>query len=148
MGRPKSLAAKQIERRLSSIRKIADVTQVRSGWIHYIRKALGMTQKNLAHAANLSVPTIAHMERREPEGRVTIETLRKLAAAMDCDLIYAIVPRKPVNEILRQQALAKATEILRAADIQMQLEDQKVKESFKARVSALADQLVADGDVW
>jgi hypothetical protein len=67
---------------------------------------------------------------------------------MGCEFIYAIVPKKAVASLLREKALAKAADIIRNADLQMTLEDQRVTGSIKARIARLADQLVASGDVW
>jgi predicted DNA-binding mobile mystery protein A len=107
-----------------------------------------MSLSNLAKASGLSIATVAKMEKREIEGRITIESLRKLADAAGCDLVYAIVPRKKIAVLLRERAMVKAEALLRNADVQMTLEDQQVQGSLKARIRRLADQLVAEGNVW
>ena len=148
VNRAKSLAAVQVERRLSRLRRIVKDATVRPGWIYFIRHAFGMTQNDLAKAAKLSAATVAQMEHREPEGRITLETLRKLANAMDCDMVCAIVPRKPIAKIVRERAIAKATEIIQRADEHMTLEDQRVKGSLKERIERLAEHLIDTDSVW
>jgi predicted DNA-binding mobile mystery protein A len=142
------LASDQIERRFSAIRKTAKHMRIHPGWIHFVRMALGMSLADLAKASKLAPATVAQMEQREPEGRITIESLRRLADASGCELVYAIVPKTKVSALLKQRALLKAEATIRAADIQMSLEDQRVSVSMKSRIQRLAAQLVRDGKVW
>ncbi len=113
-----------------------------------MRNALSMTQKNLAKLLNSNIATVSQTEKRETTGKVTLDTLRKIANAMECELIYAFVPKKEIKSILRQKALEKAEIIVRQADTHMTLEDQKVENSLRKRVERLADKLIAKGDVW
>jgi predicted DNA-binding mobile mystery protein A len=138
----------QLERRLKPLRKNIENTHIRSGWIHSMRVALGMSLDTLARLSDASISTIAGIEKREPQGKVTLETLRKIATAMDCELIYAIVPKKEIKAILKERAYSKAEKVLSRADTHMTLEDQKVRQSMKERIQLLADRLLADGDVW
>lgn len=48
----------------------------------------GMTQKDLAKAANLTQSVIARLERKKATPQ--LDTLLKVAAALDCDL--AVIP--------------------------------------------------------
>lgn len=143
-----SLALIQIERRLKPLRKLVNNTKLRMGWIHYIRVALGMSLKTLAKRAGSSISTVAQSEKREAQGKVTLETLRKMAAAMDCEFIYAFVPKDDIQSILKKRALEKAKKILTQADTHMTLEDQQVRQDMKERVERLAEKLITDGDVW
>jgi predicted DNA-binding mobile mystery protein A len=138
----------QLERRLKPLRKNIENTHIRSGWIHSMRVALGMSLDTLARLSDASISTIAGIEKREPQGKVTLETLRKIATAMDCELIYAIVPKKEIRAVLKERAYSKAEKVLSRADTHMTLEDQKVRQSMKERIQLLADRLLADGDVW
>ena len=143
-----NLGILQVDRRTQSIKKLAKHAQIRTGWISYMRNAFGMRLKDLAVRAGVATPTAAQAERRESDGKVTLETLRKMANAMECDLIYAFVPRKTVQATLQEQALRKASQILSRADTHMSLEDQKVEEPLKNRVNRLAQKLIDEGDVW
>lgn len=148
MGKINELALSQIERRLKPIRAVAKNTKVRQGWIHYIRHALGMTLKNLGDRASVSIGTIAQAERGEVSGKITISTLKKMAEAMECEFVYAFVPKKSVKDILNKNALDKATRILLVADTHMELEDQQVTQDIKIRIKSLANKLIEKGDVW
>ena len=143
-----NLALKQIERRLKLLKKQSENMRVRTGWIRYIRTALGMNLETLAKRSRLSVSTLSQNEKREGQGKVTLETLKKMAAAMDCELVYAIIPRTDLGSAIKEQAQSKATRILRKADTHMTLEDQTVQSSMKERIETLSEKLIKDGDIW
>jgi len=146
--RPTKLAMQQIERRLKNLRVFAKDANIRTGWISYMREALCMTQSVLAKAAGLNQVTVLQIEKREKAGKVTIQTMRKIAAAMDCEFVYALVPKQDLGDFLKEKALAKATRIVREADVHMILEDQRVSEDIKERIERVAEDLLAKGDIW
>ena len=148
MKRPDKLAMQQIERRLNKLATIAKDAHVRTGWIAYMRQAMFMTLSNLAKASDLSPATVQQIEKREKVGKVTIETMRKIAAAMECEFVYALVPKQELSAFLKKKASAKATRIIREADVQMTLEDQRVSEDIKDRIDRVAEDLLAKGDIW
>ncbi|MGK5081952.1 helix-turn-helix domain-containing protein [Bdellovibrionota bacterium FG-1] len=143
-----SLAIEQANRRLKSIRKALPDTKVRPGWIRYMRQSLSMTLKQLATRTGLSIPTVAQAERGEAVGKVTINTLKTMAQAMDCELIYAFVPKTDLDQLMKKAALKKAAILLSTADVHMTLEDQRVNESVEKRIERLAEKLLKKGDVW
>lgn len=119
-----------------------------TGWIKQVREALGMTLGKLGEACKLAPSTIAQAERGEVAGKITVETLRKTAEAMNCDFVYAFVPKSDLNLFLEKKAYEKAKRILQTADLHMSLEDQKVKVSLETRIQRLKSQLIAEGKVW
>jgi len=121
MKRPDKLAMQQIERRLKKLGTIAKDAHVPTGWIAYMRQAMFMTLSNLAKASDLSPATVQQIEKREKVGKVTIESMRKIAAAMECEFVYALVPKQELSAFLKKKASAKATRIIREADVQMTL---------------------------
>lgn len=148
MKHPDPLALVQVNRRLKSLRKMLPDADVRPGWIRYMRQAFNMTLSQLATRAGLSTPTVAQAERGEAAGKVTLNTLKTMAKAMDCEFVYAFVPKTDVDELMKKAALEKAVNILTSADQHMELENQRVKQSFQERVERLAEKLLKNGDVW
>ncbi len=142
------LALKQIDRRLNRLRSVMEATQVSPGWISFMRKAMCMTLDTLAKQTKLSKPNVQKMEKREREGKVTLETLEKIARAMDCELIYAFVPKQEVHKTLMDKARKKATKLIQKTDAHMVLEGQQVKQKFEDRVEHLASALFEKGDIW
>ena len=85
----------------------------RAGWVREIRTALGLSQSQLAARAGLSRATVQQMERAEAERRITIASLDKLAAAMDCRVAIAILPKGgSLEDVRRRQAAMKAEHLL------------------------------------
>ena len=148
MKPPAKLAMQQIERRLKKLRLVAKDARIAIGWIRYMREAMCMTQTILAKAAGLNQVTVLQIEKRESAGKVTIQTMRKMAAAMDCEFVYAIVPKQNLGDLLKKKAFTKATQFVREADVHMALEDQRVTEDIKDRIDRIAEELLAKGDIW
>lgn len=85
----------------------------RTGWVREIRTALGLSQSQLAKRAGVSRATVQQMERAEAQRRITLASLDKLAAAMDCQVAIAILPRGgTLEDVRRRQAAMKADAIL------------------------------------
>lgn len=142
------LSLSQFERRFETLRSLKDKTKVREGWIKYMRGALGLTLNDLAKLVSLSRISVAQVERREIDGKVTIATLKKMAEAMECEFVYSFVPKKELKSLIRDQAIAKATKLLDVADLHMKLEMQKVESDRSERIERLAQALIEKGDIW
>lgn len=119
------------------------------GWIRAIRDALGMTSRQLASRLGVSQVAVTKLERSEVDGSARLESLRRAAAALDCDLVYALVPRSTLDETVRQRASLLAGQDLHKVDRTMRLEDQALTdEQLTARVTDYADKLVTAGRLW
>jgi len=94
------------------------------------------------------VATVAQIEQREATGNVTLDSLKKMAEALESELVYAFVPRAKIQSVLREKAFEKAKEILSNADTHMALEDQRVEQNLDERVERLATKLMEENDVW
>jgi predicted DNA-binding mobile mystery protein A len=139
----------QVERRVKPLREMAPKTQVLKGWIHYIRTSFGMSQQKLAELSGSGGKSCVNdAEKRELQGKIQIQTIQKYANAMDCEFIYAIVPRKNIEEILKERAYKKAKGLIEAGNIHMKLEEQEVVTNLDEQIHILADDLLKSGDVW
>jgi len=88
-------------------RRAAKDTRPPHGWIREIREALGMSTRQLARLAKMNVSTVSNLEHSERRGTVKLASLRKLAKALHCELVYALVPSKTLERILRDRAHAQ-----------------------------------------
>lgn len=119
----RALARKNIELRLSPLRDM--VTQrPQRGWIRAIREALGMTTEQLGKRIGVSQPRVIALEKAETEDVVMLKTLREAAAAMECELVYMLVPKRPLDEIVSARAERRADDELSRLHHTMQLENQ------------------------
>lgn len=123
-----SLARKQLEKRLAPLRE-AEITVPPRGWMKAIREALGMTARQLAARMRVSPSRIPVIEKAEVTGSTTIKTLRETAEAMNCTFVYAFVPIKPLDEILRERAIQKVRKDIARLDHTMRLENQALLKS-------------------
>jgi len=98
------------------------------GWIKAVREALGMTTAQLAKRLGVKQPTVVAMQQSEAKGTIELATLRRVAEALDCTLVYALVPNKPLEATVRERARLFARRRRGAVEHSMLLEDQKVTE--------------------
>jgi predicted DNA-binding mobile mystery protein A len=69
--------------------------------------------------------TVASFEKSEAADRITLQTLRRYAEALDCELVYAIVPKNgSLKQLEETRVRAKAERDVRAVEHTMALEDQ------------------------
>ena len=120
------LGVKQLDERLRPIRKLTSRDVPKGGWIRSLRSALGLAGVDLARRLGIAPSSVAALENSEAAGTVSLNTLRKAAAAMDCDLVYAIVPRSSIGKVLERRANEKAEAMLRHVGQSMNLEAQGV----------------------
>jgi predicted DNA-binding mobile mystery protein A len=122
----KRLRLRQLEERLAPWRPLKTLSNPRGGWVRAIRQALGMGVTQLAERAGVRPPTILDFEKREAEGTITLNSLRRLAEAMDSTLVYALVPNSTLAEEVAGQALKKARAARSRVGHSMALEAQGV----------------------
>lgn len=117
---------RQLSQYLNSIESFKAVKLPAKGWVRALRDGLGMSRRQLADRLGLSTSRIQRLEEDEVSGAVTIKTLRKTAEAMDCVLVYAIIPRESLEAIIKKQANKKAIQYLQDSSHSMKLEDQEI----------------------
>jgi len=141
-------ARNALERDLAP-RRAQRVVAPPKGWIRAIRDALGMTTRELADRLGVRQPAIVQLEQAEAAGGITLETLRRVADALGCDLEYALVPRKPLDELVRDQARKKARAQIDRVDATMALEGQRTDADVREReLEMLADELIDKRGLW
>jgi len=141
---PVGLARKQLERRLAPLRKAPEFARPVRGWIKAVREALGMTAAQLGARIGVSQSRIARIEKDEAEDAVTLATLRRVAEGLDCTLVYALVPNRPLDEIMAERARAAADAQLKRTHHSMRLENQALdKSDLEAERERLALEILA-----
>ena len=102
-----------------------------------------MSMRQLAGRVGLTKSAIAALENREAEGRVTLESLSKLAEALESELVYFVVPKRTLEETMRRRALALAERLAQTVEETMEREMQRTSAEQRERlVQSLADQLL------
>jgi predicted DNA-binding mobile mystery protein A len=101
------------------------------GWIKALREALGMSTAQLANRLGIKQPSMVALEQSEAKGTIELATLRRVAEALDCTLVYALIPNKPLETTLRDRARVFARRRRGPVEHSMLLEDQKVNPRAK-----------------
>jgi transcriptional regulator with XRE-family HTH domain len=91
-------------------------------WIRIVRTYLRMTQENLARRTGIAQPNLADIE--NGKGDPQLSTIKTIFDALSCDIALVPKPRKPLNEIVRDQARAVALDRLKQSMGTMALEGQ------------------------
>ena len=119
------------------------------GWVRAIRDALGMSSRQLAARMDISQPAVAQLERSEADGVVQLDTLRRAAEALECDLVYALVPRASLTEIIGNRARTVARVDIATVDRTMRLEQQGLTtDQLERRIDDYAARLITAGRLW
>ena len=134
----------QLDEQLRPWMRLPTKSLPKPGWVQTIRKALGMTTKQLGARIGMAQPNVTKLEKAEQRGAVTLATLRRAAEGLDCDLVYAFVPRNgSLEETVRRRARAVAERELGRVSHSMVLESQGVAEKYqKIQRGQLVDQLL------
>ncbi len=90
-----NLQRHQLDNRLKRIINIKGEDIPAQGWVKAIRESLGIPATLLAKKLGISQPTLSELEKYEAKGSITINSLKKMADALNCDLKYFIIPREP-----------------------------------------------------
>lgn len=114
----------------------------RNGWIASIRQALGMSKTQLAKRIGVTRPSLDELESNEAKETITLVSLRKVADALGCDLHYVLVPRKPLERQIAEQALRKARSRLGRVNQSQALEASALEaDSLSRAIEDLAKEL-------
>ncbi len=116
-----------------------------TGWIGEIRRALGMSARQLASRLNVTGPAVSQYEKGEVNRTITLATLEKVAAALGCEFVYALVPKVSLDDLLLRRARRLATDMIERTSHSMHLEHQDVSErEIKKQIEDLTHQLLVD----
>lgn len=138
------LQIRQLDKQLARWRMPARSPAPRTGWLRAIRHALGMSTSQLARRLGISQPRVLKLEKAEIDGSVTLASLRKAAEALGCEFVYALVPREPLEDMVRKQADRVAKAELRSVSHTMALEKQGTSKAVESQqLKALRERLLA-----
>ena len=113
------------------------------GWLKSIREALGITATQLAKRLGVATSSVTRLETSEADDTISLGTLRRAAEALDCELVYSLVPKKTLAETLEARASSKARHQMLAINHTMALEAQATsQDAIAAQTRALTQALL------
>ena len=148
----RSQVAEQARRVLDSKFRAGTVESIRArprgGWIRSIRTALGMSQDVRAERLGISRVAVTKLESAELHGGITVSKLSEVAAALDCQLVYALIPNTSLDDTVRRRATQIVSQHASYVGATMALENQAVDPNEAQLIGRLIDDVVDSGDLW
>jgi predicted DNA-binding mobile mystery protein A len=113
------------------------------GWLRAVREAFGLTSAAAASKIGISRQAYSQVEVRESRGTVTLENLGRAATALNCDLVYFLLPRTVAGETFAALAARNDPEAkhLRDSERSMTLEGQQSMDEVDSKNIGLAKQI-------
>jgi predicted DNA-binding mobile mystery protein A len=137
------LRLEQLQSSLNPYRILLGKRPPLRGWLKEIRVALGATERQQASRLGITGSSVHKSEQSEADERITLGHLRKMADSLDCDLVYALVPRKPLPDVVHARAEQLAKQEVHGVAHTMSLEDQRpANERIQKQVARRTEELL------
>jgi predicted DNA-binding mobile mystery protein A len=141
----RATARRQLDKKLTSLQNAEQLAPPPRGWVKAIREALGMTTAQLGQRLGVVQSRVIAIEKAEADRSITLKSLEKAAQALDCRLVYALVPRNSLEDTVKKRASLMAKNRLKSASHTMALEAQGVdaadeNEQFNRLVQQLVEK--------
>lgn len=108
-----------------------------------------MSTTELAARIGVSQQAIPGLERSERDDTIKLDTLRKVADGLDCDVVCVLVPRRSLEDAVALQARHQATRHLGPVAHHSRLEDQSVDtDDTAAQLDELAARFIDRRGLW
>ncbi|HEX4431826.1 MAG TPA: mobile mystery protein A [Frankiaceae bacterium] len=140
-------ARRALDRRLDVLPPAASLQPPHDGWVRAIRDALGMSLADLGQRMGIAAQSVAALEAAERSGGIKLDSLRRAADALDCDLAYVLLPRHSLEATVRKAAVAVVEREAAAVQQTMRLEDQDTVLDDTALGEA-AQAVIRSGRTW
>lgn len=92
-----------LDRTLRAFKAAASIEPPQQGWIKVIRNALAMSVDQLAARVGVTPAQLAELEEAEASGHAPLRDVRRVAAALDCKIVYGLVPQDTLKGLIEQQ---------------------------------------------
>ena len=114
-----------------------------------IREALGMTGVQFARRLRVTPQSAEALEKSEANGTVQLKTLRRAAEALNCRLVYALVPNSSLEGNVAARARKIAVRDLGRVAHTMALEAQGTGDAdIEERIRAYIRDTLSERDLW
>jgi predicted DNA-binding mobile mystery protein A len=108
-----------------------------------IRQALGITQKQLAKRLKTSQPLISRIE--DNIESCTLKTIVRVARALECEFLGALVSKETLEAMIKKQAEKKAQSMVNRTFANMAMEQQAPGyKAYEYQLKKLTEELAAN----
>lgn len=142
-------ARRNLDSRFRRVREFTNERPPHKGWIRAIRDALGMSREELGDRLGVSQQAVAEFEASEIRGAIQLDTLKRVAESLECDVVYFLIPRRELDEMVRDRAMDQARNYLSRVSHHSRLEDQQLDEPRELdQLRDLAEHYIDRRGLW
>jgi predicted DNA-binding mobile mystery protein A len=141
------LIMEQLDAKILQLKKVENLVIPSSGWVYSIRKALGMSMRQLGNRMGITPQSVKEIEEREQNETISIKVLRQFGKSLNLKLIYGFIPQSGnLEDIIEKRAYELAMEIVNRTSISMKLEDQennpaRIQKAIKEKANEIKTEM-------
>ncbi len=145
----RAIPRRRLDQRFSSMKPETRYRPPPKGWVRAVRDALGMSGAQLGRRMGVTAQSVADLEKSEASGTIQLKTLRRVAEALDCVVVYALLPRSSLEDMVQGRAREIARkELVRIAHT-MDLEAQGLsQEEREEQIETFIRDHLRERDLW
>ena len=145
----KAVPRQRLDQRFSSMKPESLYRPPPKGWIRAIRDALGMSGARLGQRMGVKAQSVADIEKSEASGTIQLKTLRRVAEALDCIVVYALVPKSSLDDMVQRRASEIARKELDRIAHTMDLEAQGLSQREREeQIETYIRDHLRERDLW
>ena len=142
-------ARQRLDARLLTIKPEERFRSPPKGWVRAIREALSMSGVQFAARLGIRPQSVEALEKSEAIGTIQLKTLRRAAEALECTLVYVLVPNTSLDQAVRERARKIAMRDLGRVAHTMKLEAQETGDAdLEARIDTYIRNTLKERDLW
>jgi ribosome-binding protein aMBF1 (putative translation factor) len=105
----RAIEREKLDREQRYFRYAARTASYYPNWLRRVRQALGVHVTDMARELDVNPSVIYRLEKSEDKKAISLRAMEKAAGAMDCKVVYAIVPRggKTLLELAERRRWAR-----------------------------------------
>lgn len=139
----------RLDERLDGLRPTDRSKAPPKGGVRALRDAIGMTGAQLGARMGIRPQTVETIEKSEAAGAIQLNTLQRAAEALDCTLVYALVPNTALEAMVNARARKIAVRELQRVAHTMRLEAQGTDDAdLEAGIQTYIRDRLSDRDLW
>jgi predicted DNA-binding mobile mystery protein A len=147
-NRSLSRARRSLDTKLAALRPTDQYQPPSKGWIRALRSSIGLSSAGLGKRMGLRSQSIDDLEKSESAGTISIDTLRRVGRALDCTVVYALVPNSSLEATVQRQAELLAKAAIAGVSHTMALEDQQVTGEIQQQLADYIEDHISERDLW
>jgi transcriptional regulator with XRE-family HTH domain len=116
--RERNYARKRLDLEMRSYRQAGREKNPTNGLLRAVRQTMHVPVAEIAEKMGVCKSVVLDMEAREQLNTITLKSMSRMAQAMDCKVVYGIVPNggKKLEDLVEERYLANLVRVGRTVD--------------------------------